>query len=935
MPGGLSVDRYGRLCVASANNSRVEIFGLDSFLQLAATPATDTVYTGTNLTFSVTAGGGGFAYQWLKNGAAIAGANAAQLSVNGVTAADAGSYAVIVTGPAGAITSGVSQVAVSRPPVGPDGPNDLARYINLHDFIGGADDGASPFGSLTLMGSALWGVTGAGGVSNAGTLFALNSDGSGYTNLHHFAGGTDDGATPYGSLTLVGTRLFGLTSAGGISNAGTIFALNADGSGYTNLHHFTDDATDGAMPFGSLLFANGKLYGLASAGGSGTVGTIFALNTDGSGYATLHHFAGGASDGATPFGSLALTAAGQLCGMARAGGSSNVGVVFVLNTDGSGYTNLHHFAGGASDGANPVDAVTVADGKLYGLTSAGGAHQAGALFALNSDGSGYTNLYHFAGSTGDGGRPYGALAYSAAQLFGLTTAGGASDSGVVFAVSLPVTLAVTAAPAAGGIVTGGGNYFAGTNVEISATAADGWLFTGWSDGETSPMRSVTVPPSNSTYTANFSAAAQVAVVAEPAEGGLVAGEGLYVVGASVQLSAAANNNWLFMGWSDGETNAVRTIATPASNALYVARFSPTAPITVAVGAGGGGTVSGGGVYSIGASIQLTAVASNGWVFGGWNDGVLNAMRTIIVASNTAYTASFTPVVTLTLLASPAEAGNAFGGGAYPVGAQPTVVAAAAKRWKFLNWSDGNTNSSRAYLVASNATLTANFTNAPLRVLLQAGKGGLAGQWLLGTNNLPAAWLPMTGAMGNNWILRALNRNHVLLQQGDGGMIGLWELQSSGVPTNFVLVSAALPGWIARDLDGNRILLQAGDGGPVGLWTLNASYTPATWKAVSGPIPGLIARAMKGNRILVQFAAGTPIGYWLLNGADNVTAWQPITTPLAAGWVLRSMTPNYILLQAGDGGLSGVWELDAGGQPSQWAPVSGALPGWTLRSVDDP
>jgi len=219
------------------------------------------------------------------------------------------------------------------------------------------------------------------------------------------------------------------------------------------------------------------------------------------------------------------------------------------------------------------------------------------------------------------------------------------------------------------------------------------------------------------------------------------------------------------------------------------------------------------------------------------------------------------------------------------------------------------------------------------VLLQAGNGGMAGLWMLDANDVPAAWAPVTGAMGSGWILSAISQNRILLQQGLGGQIGIWTLDANGAPVKYWPVNGPLPGWIARDLDGNHILLQAGDGGPVGIWTLNANNTPATWANLSGPVANLIARGLSGNRVLLQFGNGNPAGYWTLNNSNVITAWTPLTATVPAGWVLRAMTPNNILLQAGDGGMAGLWDLDANGQPTAWHTITGAMPGWILRDID--
>jgi hypothetical protein len=43
-------------------------------------------------------------------------------------------------------------------------------------------------------------------------------------------------------------------------------------------------------------------------------------------------------------------------------------VVFRVNMDGNGYTDLHSFAAGAGDGAYPWGSLTLANGTLYGMT---------------------------------------------------------------------------------------------------------------------------------------------------------------------------------------------------------------------------------------------------------------------------------------------------------------------------------------------------------------------------------------------------------------------------------------------------------------------------------------------------------------------------------------------------------------------------------------
>jgi uncharacterized repeat protein (TIGR03803 family) len=181
-------------------------------------------------------------------------------------------------------------------------------------------------------------------------------------------------------------NLYGTTAYGGTWNGGTVFRVKADGADFEMLHVFAGGATDGMRPYAPLILdGSGNLYGTTSSGGTGNLGTIFALKTDGTGFQVLHSFTGGASDGSTPYASLILDGSGNLYGTTQSGGASGGGTVFSVKTDGASYQVLHSFAGGASDGSNPhASLILDGFGYLYGTTSGGGSAGQGTEFKLES-----------------------------------------------------------------------------------------------------------------------------------------------------------------------------------------------------------------------------------------------------------------------------------------------------------------------------------------------------------------------------------------------------------------------------------------------------------------------------------------------------------------------------------------------------------------------
>src|SRR5438876_3408327 len=88
-----------------------------------------------------------------------------------------------------------------------------------------------------------------------------------------------DGAFPVAGLVLAGNTLYGTAQAGGNSGHGTVFAINTDGTGFTGLHSLT--GSDGMNPYAALTCSNNALYGTANCGGGTGSGGVFKLNTDG------------------------------------------------------------------------------------------------------------------------------------------------------------------------------------------------------------------------------------------------------------------------------------------------------------------------------------------------------------------------------------------------------------------------------------------------------------------------------------------------------------------------------------------------------------------------------------------------------------------------------------------------------------------------------
>ena len=309
------------------------------------------------------------------------------------------------------------------------------QFTVLHSFPNGGDMG-SPEGGLVLSGNTLYGKASFGPPGNGG-IFAVNTDGSGYTEPHYFAGypydGSEYGQSPSDGLILSNGILYGTTYLGGTNyySQGIVFSYDIAKGAYSIGHNFNLAPDDGIRPAAGLLFSGNILYGTTYGGGSDNRGTVFAAGTDGS-YTKLHDFSAYLSgppytnsDGAYPEAGLVLSS-NTLYGTTAWGGtngdySQSYGTIFAVNTSGSNFTVLHYFANNG-DGYSPQSTMVLSGNTLYG-TAVGGAK----LFAINTDGSGFRTLQSYAG-----GRPYGNLALSGNTLYGTWYQGGAT---AVFAIN--------------------------------------------------------------------------------------------------------------------------------------------------------------------------------------------------------------------------------------------------------------------------------------------------------------------------------------------------------------------------------------------------------------------------------------------------------------------------------------------------------------------
>ena len=171
---------------------------------------------------------------------------------------------------------------------------------------------------------------------------------------------------------------------------------------------------------------------------------------------------------------------------------------------------------------------------------------------------------------------------------------------------------------------------------------------------------------------------------------------------------------------NGTNQVINFVATPLS-------LSNSLPVVISTSANPpeAGTAAGGGVFTNGASVTVTAAVTNAtvayafvsWTFNGVVEST-NESYTFTARQSGLLVANFSrvyPPVLISAVASPAQAGETVGSGSYTNGATVNLFALATNRtspFVFSSWTLGgvvqSSSASYSFTATESATLTANF-----------------------------------------------------------------------------------------------------------------------------------------------------------------------------------------------------------------------------------
>ena len=245
----------------------------------------------------------------------------------------------------------------------------------------------------------------------------------------------------------------------------------------------------------------------------------------------------------------------------------------------------------------------------------------------------------------------------------------------------------------GGSVSGSGTYKYGETVIIEAVPLDGYEFAGWEGAEVdqySQAQTTVFVDGNLSVQAKYNQL-EYELTVTSGEGGSVTGGGTYTYGESALVSAQAQEGYLFAGWeglSSGTYNGSTIEVVVVGQENVRAKFVP-ATHTIILSAGNGGSVTGGGIYEHGETINIEASADIGYRFVEWEGGAVTdpnaSQSTMQVLGENTIRARFARLV-YDLVLTTGTGGTVTGGGSYEHGDIAVIQALPEEDYLFSGWT---------------------------------------------------------------------------------------------------------------------------------------------------------------------------------------------------------------------------------------------------------
>ena len=279
-------------------------------------------------------------------------------------------------------------------------------------------------------------------------------------------------------------------------------------------------------------------------------------------------------------------------------------------------------------------------------------------------------------------------------------------------------LTVEVVPKEGGSVSPEGvtRHRAGIQVSMTATPADGYVFSHWSEPCHTSLDCMVTMDGDKMFTAHFTPVFELTTFPSPADGGVVVPSNATLHRASTQVTVMASpaEGRQFSQWTGDCSGSGACVVAMDSGKSVTAEFVRVFDLTTEAIPPEGGAILPEGKTSHREDTQVTVIASpaDGYQFSEWGgDCSGNGPCVVTIEGHETVTAKFLPVSDLTVTADPEDGGTVMPGGvtSYVASTQVIVLAHPGPDYRFSNWSGACTGDGACVVrIDDDAAVTAKF-----------------------------------------------------------------------------------------------------------------------------------------------------------------------------------------------------------------------------------
>ena len=242
--------------------------------------------------------------------------------------------------------------------------------------------------------------------------------------------GADAGSVnPAGGLVQDSQGYFyGSTDGDSTSSPGAIYRIDPAFTTITTLRPWGDMGVEGRGAYSALEWVDGRLFGTNRDGGVNLRGTAFSVRTDGTDFQV-----GGFEQGYSPTSGVTYDGSAHFWGATRR--SNNTGLIYTIDLAERYHVEERSLSGMPTKVYYKF--LRGQDEMLYNVSHTGPRGKfTGQVFQVNPSSGVITTVHAFRADHRDGQRPIGPVVQDASgALYGVTSHGGAYDTGVLYKIS--------------------------------------------------------------------------------------------------------------------------------------------------------------------------------------------------------------------------------------------------------------------------------------------------------------------------------------------------------------------------------------------------------------------------------------------------------------------------------------------------------------------